>query len=120
MTPMVRLVRWLTGCLALLCTLTGIAALGGALLFFWSVRDLPSVPEPLRRIIETPPTEIYAANGERVLQIGGHDYVPLDQVSITFLEAILATEDHHFWEHHGINKVRLIKALWSTFFSGQP
>lgn len=119
MTPMVRLVRWLTGCLALLFTLTGIVALAGALLFFWSVRDLPSVPEPLRRIIETPPTEIYAANGERVLQIGGHDYVPLDQVSITFLEAILATEDHRFWEHHGINKVRLIKALWSTFFSGR-
>lgn len=119
MTPMVRLVRWLTGGLALLLSMSGIAAVTCALVFFWSVRDLPSVPEPLRRIIETPPTEIYAANGEQVLQIGGHDYVPLDQVSIVFLEAILATEDHRFWEHHGVNKVRLFKALWSTFFSGR-
>jgi len=119
MTPMVRLIRWLTGCLALCLAVSGFAAVVGALIFFWSVRDLPSVPEPLRRIIETPPTEIYAANGERVLQIGGHDYVPLDQVSIVFLEAILATEDHLFWEHHGVNKVRLFKALWSTFFSGR-
>ncbi len=119
MTPMVRLIRWLTGCLALLLTVSGLIAVIGALIFFWSVRDLPSVPEPLRRIIETPPTEIYAANGERVLEIGGHEYVPLDQVSIVFLEAILATEDHRFWEHHGINKVRLFKALWSTLFSGR-
>lgn len=119
MTPMVRLMRWVTATVALLMTIGGVAALIGALAFFWSVRDLPSVPEPLRRIIETPPTEIYAANGERILQIGGHDYVSLDQVSIVFLEAILATEDHRFWEHHGVNKMRLIRALWSTFVSGR-
>lgn len=114
MTVAVRLVRWLTGLLALVAVLAGIAAIAGVLMLFTVVNDLPSLPEPLRRIIETPPTEIYAANGERVLQIGGHDYVPLDQVSIVFLQAILATEDHRFWEHHGINKIRMIKALWST------
>jgi penicillin-binding protein 1A len=110
----VRLVRGLTGLAALAAAVTGLAALGGVVLMFWVVQDLPSIPEPLRRIIETPPTEIYAANGERVLQIGGHDYVPLDQVATVFLQAILATEDHHFWEHHGLNKLRTLKALWTT------
>ncbi len=119
MTPMVRLIRWLTGGLSLLLAGSGLAAIAGVLLFFWAISDLPSVPEPLRRIIDTPPTEIYAANGERVLQIGGHDYVPLDQVSTVFLQAILATEDHRFWEHHGVNKYRTLKALWRTFVNDQ-
>jgi 1A family penicillin-binding protein len=74
------------------------------------------VPEPLRRIIETPPTEIFAANGERVFQIGGRSYVSVNQVSRHFIQAILATEDHHFWEHKGINKLRTLKALGITFF----
>ena len=42
-------------------------------MFFIAVKDLPRVPEPLSRIIETPPTEIYAATGERVMVIGGRE-----------------------------------------------
>ena len=119
MTFSVRLLRGFGGLAALALTGAGLLAVGAALLFFTAVRDLPSVPEPLRRIIETPPTEIYAANGERVLQIGGRDYVPLNQVSIAFLQAILATEDHRFWDHHGLDKLRTLKALWLTTFRGR-
>jgi 1A family penicillin-binding protein len=109
--------RWLGGMSALVLSVTGLAAVLGTLLVFYMVKDLPRVPDPLRRIIETPPTEIYAANGERVLQLGGREYVPLNQVSRHFIEAILATEDHRFWEHHGIDKMRTLKALWITLFA---
>lgn len=119
MTLTVRLLRWVAAVLAAVLLLTGIAAVGGVFIFFGTLRDLPSVPEPLQRIIETPPTEIYASNGERILQIGGHDYVTLEQVSTSFIQAILATEDHRFWDHHGINKLRMIKALWLTLFGGR-
>lgn len=119
MTNSVRLVRAITGLAAVAAALTGVAAIAGVVLFFTTIGNLPSIPEPLRRIIETPPTEIYAANGERVLQIGGHDYVPLDQVSIVFLQAILATEDHRFWQHQGLNKMRTLKALWITLSGGR-
>jgi 1A family penicillin-binding protein len=111
------IVRWLGGITALVLAVTGLAAVMGTLLVFFMVKDLPQVPDPLRRIIETPPTEIYAANGERVLQLGGREYVPLNQVSRHFIEAILATEDHRFWEHHGIDKMRTLKALWITLFA---
>lgn len=119
MTFSVRMIRWLGGGVAMAFAAAGVVGLALALLFFAAVRDLPSVPEPLRRIIETPPTEIYAANGERVLQVGGRDYVPLNHVAIAFLQAILATEDHRFWDHHGLDKLRTLKALWLTLFSGQ-
>jgi penicillin-binding protein 1A len=102
-------------------TLSGLLALVCAVLFFIAIQDLPRIPEPLRRIIETPPTEIFAANGEPILQIGGREYVPLDQVSQPFVQAILATEDHLFWEHHGINKLRLMRAFWLTLSrQGRP
>ena len=87
-------------------------------LFFTSVTDLPRVPEPLRRIIEIPPTEIFAADGTLILQIGGRRYVTLDQVALPFIQAILAIEDHKFWDHQGVNKLRTLKALWITLFSG--
>jgi 1A family penicillin-binding protein len=83
-------------------------------MFFMAVRDLPRVPEPLSRIIETPPTEIYAATGERLMVIGGREFIPLSQVSTQFIKAILATEDHRFWEHHGIDKLRTLKAFLVT------
>ena len=114
MTWTVRILRPFTALLAAALAVTGIAAVGVVFLFFATLDDLPRVPEPLKRIIETPPTEIYASNGERILQIGGHDYVSLDQVSLHFIQAILATEDHQFWEHHGINKLRTLKAFWIT------
>ncbi len=116
MTPAVRVARWMGALAAMAAALLGAAAVAGVLFFFVVIRDLPSIPEPLKRIIETPPTEIFAANGERILQIGGREYVPLDQIASTFIQAILATEDHRFWDHHGVNKLRTLKALWVTFF----
>jgi len=97
-------------------TLAGLGALLTIGLFFVAVRKLPQVPEPLGRIIETPPTEIFAATGERLMIIGGREVVPLNRISPFFIKAVIATEDHRFWEHHGIDKLRTLKALWITLF----
>jgi penicillin-binding protein 1A len=97
-------------------TAAGLFALFTVILFFAGIKDLPSVPEPLNRIIETPPTQIFAGTGERILVLGGREAVPLNRVSPHFIQAVLATEDHRFWEHHGVDKLRTIKALWITLF----
>jgi penicillin-binding protein 1A len=94
----------------------GVAAIGLVILLFVVVQDLPRVPEPLSRIIETPPTEIFAATGERLMVIGGREAVPISRVSKDFINAVVATEDHRFWRHHGIDKLRTLKALWITLF----
>ena len=46
---------------------SGLAVLGLVGLLFIVAQDLPRVPDPLSRIIETPPTEIFAATGERIM-----------------------------------------------------
>jgi 1A family penicillin-binding protein len=117
MTPWVRVLRWLVGLIACGLAICGVLAVGGTLLLFGTIGELPQVPKPLRRIIETPPTQIFAANGERVFQVGGREYVSLNQVSRHFIQAILATEDHRFYDHRGVNKFRIIKALGVTLFS---
>ncbi len=94
----------------------GLVAAGLLIFFFVSVGDLPRVPDPLSRIIETPPTEIYAATGERIMIIGGRETVPLNRVSPFFIQAVIATEDHRFWSHHGIDHLRILKAFWVNLF----
>jgi len=94
----------------------GLGAAGLLIFFFLTVRELPRVPEPLSRIIETPPTEIYAATGERIMIIGGRETVPLNRVSPFFIQAVIATEDHRFWGHHGIDHLRIVKAFWINLF----
>ncbi len=94
--------------------LAAIAAVCSIVLFFVVLQDLPRIPHPLSRIIETPPTEIFAADGQRVMILGGREAVPLSRVSHHFLNAVVATEDHRFWDHHGIDKLRTLKALWVT------
>ncbi len=99
----------------LLCA-AGICALLGAAYFFIILKDLPQVPDPLSRIIETPPTEIYSASQERIMLIGGREAVPLTLVSEHFINAVIATEDHRFRTHHGVDKLRTLKALYITLF----
>jgi penicillin-binding protein 1B len=45
--------------------------------------------------------------------------VPLSDLPPAFIDAILAAEDHRFYEHHGIDIVRIIKAAWIDFISGR-
>ncbi|MFO7750592.1 MAG: PBP1A family penicillin-binding protein [Desulfobacteraceae bacterium] len=85
-------------------------------LIFSASRDLPKLPDPLSRIIEIPPTEIYGAGGELLTSLGGRESISLDRVSPDFLNAVVATEDHRFFQHHGINKLRTVKALFITLF----
>ncbi|MBF0411823.1 MAG: PBP1A family penicillin-binding protein [Desulfamplus sp.] len=98
-------------------TALGLCSLGilfVSVVIFSAAKELPKLPEPLSRIIETPKTEIYAATGERLITLGGREPVPLSRVSPDFINAVLAVEDHMFWEHSGVNKLRTLKAFYIT------
>ncbi len=116
MTPAAKFMRRVASAFYLALALAGCAALVIMGLFFVVLKDLPQVPAPLSRIIETPPTQIYAASGERIMILGGREAIPLNRVSHHFIRAVIATEDHRFWEHRGVNKLRTLKALWITLF----
>ena len=114
MTTLIGTIRRLSAFLYLMLALIGLGTIVLVGMFFLTVGNLPRVPEPLNRIIETAPTEIFAATGERVLLLGGREAIPINRVSPHFIRAVIATEDHRFWKHHGIDKLRTVKALWIT------
>ncbi|MGD9308280.1 MAG: PBP1A family penicillin-binding protein [Desulfosarcina sp.] len=116
MTAPLRFFRVVTTLFFILASAAALGVMGLFCLFMVAVKELPRVPEPIGRINDTPSTEIYSADGRRILAIGGRETVALDDVSYAFIQAILATEDHRFWEHRGVNKLRTIKALWITLF----
>ena len=116
MTANLRFFRAVTAFIYLMATVGALAGMGLFCLFLVAVKDLPQVPEPIGRINDTPATEIFSADGQRILTIGGRETVALDDVSYPFIQAMLATEDHRFWEHRGVNKIRTVKALWVTLF----
>jgi penicillin-binding protein 1A len=116
MTPVSAIIRRLRSLFYLALLLAGLATIVAMGIFFTVVSDLPSVPEPLSRIIDTPPTEIFAVGGERIMLLGGREAIPLNRISPFFVQAVIATEDHRFWDHHGVDKLRTIKALWITLF----
>ena len=116
MTTTTKILKALTTLFYLAASVAGIGALVVVGMVFYLVKDLPRVPEPLSRIIETEPTEIFAATGERILLMGGREAIPLSRVSPHFIRAILATEDHRFPHHHGVDKLRTLKAMVITLF----
>lgn len=93
--------------------------LGGYVVFFWLITDLPYIPADLRQLVYARPTEIYADDGSLVYMLGGQSYVPLEKVSPYFQQALVATEDGDFWEHHGIDKLANMRAMYNYLLHGR-
>ena len=75
----------------------------------WEKLDL----EKLTQLKET--SILYDASGERAGSLYGSEnriYVPLENIPARVQQAFIAAEDQRFYEHHGVDVVRLFGALW--------
>lgn len=50
---------------------------------------------------------------------GSQEWTELEQISDTLIQATIYTEDKHFYNHHGFDILRIIKALYTNFISGK-
>ncbi|MBH8573422.1 penicillin-binding protein [Nostocaceae cyanobacterium CENA369] len=70
-----------------------------------SFRNLPDVRQ-LRNFLPSETTYIYDIKGKLLTSVHGEanrEVVPLDRISPNLKRAVLASEDSHFYDHHGIN-----------------
>ncbi len=87
-------------------------AIIGLALFFAFAPRIPKLPDDLKLLASSPPTEVYARDGELITSIGGRNYVSLDQVSPHFQNAIVAVEDKRFYDHYGVDIIATARSLY--------
>ncbi|MFN6461257.1 MAG: transglycosylase domain-containing protein [Nostoc sp. DedVER02] len=86
---------------------------GGLVGLAISFRNLPDVRQ-LRNFFPSETTYIYDVKGKLLTSIHGEanrEVVPLDRISPNLKRAVLASEDSHFYDHHGINPTGVGRAI---------
>jgi penicillin-binding protein 1A len=89
--------------------------------FFWIIRDLPR-PEVFTENKMVESTKIYDRTGEILLSDIYNEekrtYVPLSQIPDILKNAVIATEDHRFYTHFGIDLAGIIRVAISNLKTG--
>lgn len=82
-------------------------------------RELPDASQIIGLELKVP-LRVYSAEGELISEFGDERRKPLDYEEIpqSLINAVLASEDDGFFEHHGIDVSGLVRAALSNFKSG--
>lgn len=97
----------------------GLGYLGASL--YGQLQDLPDITlveryEPIEAI------QIFDRNDQMICTVEGDEdrrCIPLNQVSTQMQQAILAAEDHHFYEHNGVNFISIGRAMQTNLKAGR-
>ncbi|MDB9375414.1 transglycosylase domain-containing protein [Nodularia sphaerocarpa] len=93
---------------------------GGLVGLAISFRNLPDVRQ-LRNFFPSETTYIYDINGKLLTSLHGEanrEVMSLDRISPHLKRAVLASEDSHFYDHHGINPSGVGRALIVNLAAG--
>lgn len=115
--------RWPQRLLALArCGLWSGAA-GLALLLAWAIVLIPFTPaiSDLRKAKADAPAVVLSADGRElaVLRRMNREWVELDRISPHVVDALIATEDHRFYQHFGVDPKRTAAGILRTL-QGDP
>lgn len=114
-----RIFKWAvyTGFALMVCV-----AVGVVVLFYSIAPTIPQLPDRLDDLFGQA-TEIYASDPEGnpllIHTIGGHQRIPLEEIPQAFKHAVIATEDAGFYEHDGVDKRGMIRALIANIRHGR-
>lgn len=96
---------------AVIVVLIGLVVAAGVFLNNIS-RDLPDIGD-VKGVIKSQTTYIYASDGTLITRLfqENRTIVPINKISPTFQEAVISVEDQRFYEHKGVDYIRIIGAL---------
>lgn len=133
-----RLYRWLAGCfktaidpsltwrtrfIQVAKCLAALAAFGVALLGAYAVILIPFTPSitDIRKAKIDRPSVLISADGKRLATFKpmNREWVRLHQISPHVIHALIATEDHRFYHHFGIDVQRTVAGIARTLI-GNP
>lgn len=95
-----------------------IGMFSGVAAFAWMIKDAPPLDETLLR--DPLASVVYDVNGKKVAELGQQKriYVSYNDIPKVLEEAVLATEDARFYEHHGFDIVRFFGAVLANIREG--
>ncbi len=104
--------------ISFLSAVIGVVALVG--IYFYIKPELPSVTV-LKDVRLQTPMQIYTKDGKLISQYGVKRRIPveLEEVPQALIDAILATEDSRFFEHHGIDPIGIARAAVTLVLTGE-
>lgn len=101
--------------------LTSSVVAGGLVGLAISFRNLPDV-RILRNYVPTETSHIYDVNGKLLFSLhdeANREVMPLSEISPNLKLAVLAIEDSHFFQHHGINPGAVMRAFLANMEQGE-
>ncbi|MBD2137908.1 penicillin-binding protein [Anabaena sp. FACHB-1237] len=100
--------------------LTSSIVAGGLVGLAISFRNLPDVRQ-IKNFFPSETTYIYDIKGKLLSSVHGEanrEVVPLNRISPNLKRAVLASEDGHFYQHHGINPSGVGRAIVVNMVAG--
>ena len=91
-----------------------LVACGGVFFLFSSAKkELPDIKQLIENYAAPEPTSIYDINGELIdkMFVEDREAVPFDKIPKDLKDAFLSIEDKRFYEHNGIDYIRLTKSV---------
>jgi len=99
--------------------LAALGMLGAALLCVYAVILIPFTPSisHIRKANIDQPSVVISADGKRLATFKpmNREWVRLNQISSHVINALLATEDHRFYQHYGVDLWRIATGLGRLF-----
>ena len=86
--------------------------------FAWLIEDTPNISD-YRGGVQT--TRIYSSDGELLnsLFVENRIYVDIENIPAELRQAVIAIEDHNFYDHHGVDLVGIARAFINNIIEGR-
>ncbi|MFC4790063.1 MULTISPECIES: penicillin-binding protein 1A [Giesbergeria] len=100
-------------------TLWGLLAAGPVLLLLYTLLLIPFTPaiSDIRKAKTEQPAQVLSRDGKLLAEYkwAHRQWVPLKGIAPAVVDALIATEDHRFYQHWGMDGRRLVGAALATF-----
>jgi penicillin-binding protein 1A len=102
-----------------LAVVLGLLATGVVAVAIIALALLPTLP-PITQLADAElkvPLRVYTVDGELIAEFGEEKRIPVKIAAVPpqLIQAILAAEDHGFYQHHGVDVLGLVRASWHNF-----
>jgi penicillin-binding protein 1A len=116
-------VSWTVRVKSLIKAMFASGAIGAVLLVAYAIVLIPFTPSiaDLRKAKAETPSILMSSDGKElaVFKRMNREWVELDEISPYAVSALIATEDHRFYEHHGVDLKRTAAGILRTL-QGDP